>query len=390
MADSVPNILLVLNEPTPYRMHLINRFANEISGISIKIIFTQSMEQLSVPWKIEIDKGLDVARMPMQHSIPHAKSHPEFWKLGGEIIEYIKSMNIRFVMLHGYNDLSRYRVLRYCKKHMIPTFIRGDSNIFDERSKSAIKRLVKKIFLGDVFSRASGSLAMGTAGKAYFLNYMPEDKPIFQVPYEPDYDSIRGVCEDERTQFLDSFQLVPDRRRLLYCGRMIRIKRVDMLIRSFCNIAEQREGWDLVLAGTGPDQEALRSLVPAEFMNRIKWLGFLQFDQIRCCYAACDVLVHPSIYEPWGLVVQEAVAAGLSVITTDVVGSAIDLVKHNTNGMLIPPNNQDELEKAILESTKPQTLALHKQNASFVLDQWQRAADPVHGMKSALRYSKIL
>ncbi len=77
------------------------------------------------------------------------------------------------------------------------------------------------------------------------------------------------------------------------------------------------------------------------------FLGRKQFAELLDVYAASDVLVVPSLFEPWGLVINEGMAAGLPVIATEAVGAVDDLVQHGVNGMRVETGNAEELERAM-------------------------------------------
>jgi glycosyltransferase involved in cell wall biosynthesis len=122
----------------------------------------------------------------------------------------------------------------------------------------------------------------------------------------------------------------------------------------------------------------------------VKWLGFQQFDQLVLAYHSCDVLVHPSEYEPWALVINEAVACELPVIATSVVGAAVELVRHRENGLLVPPRSVEAMADAIWEITRTDRYLAMKASCLPILDAWQRAADPVEGVREALRHFGLI
>ncbi len=103
-------------------------------------------------------------------------------------------------------------------------------------------------------------------------------------------------------------------------------------------------------------------------------------------YHACDVLVHPSDYEPWALVINEAVACELPIIATSVVGAAVELVRHQENGLIVSPRSIESMTNAIWEITRTDRYLEMKANCLPMLDAWKKAADPVDGVREALRY----
>src|SRR6185312_3755335 len=109
-------------------------------------------------------------------------------------------------------------------------------------------------------------------------------------------------------------------RRLLFCARLVPAKRADLALDAFAAIADARPGWDLAVLGDGPLAADLRARVPAGLRERVQWLGFAGDPAaVAAVFRRCDVLLLPSDYEPWAVVVGEACAAGLAVVCTSVV-----------------------------------------------------------------------
>jgi glycosyltransferase involved in cell wall biosynthesis len=144
----------------------------------------------------------------------------------------------------------------------------------------------------------------------------------------------------------------------------------------------------LLIAGTGVLEAKLKAMVTQQIKHRVKFLGFLQFDQTVACYCASHVLVHPPSYEPWALVINEAVAAGLPIIATDVVGAANELIEPGVNGLLIKPNDVDALTDAMLKISEGDTARNMGDKAAQVLQRWQDKADPVMAIvRAAQQYA---
>ncbi len=308
------------------------------------------------------------------------------WRLGGVIKQYLLANQIRVVMLGGYNDLARLRLIQWANRAGLPLLLTADSNIHAEGRLSVPKRLVKILFMRWLIRRLAGLMPGGSAGLAYFRSYLDHDKPTFLFPYEPDYAAIRACDDATRGGFMNKHGLAPARKRLLFVGRLVAVKRPADAIEAFIRIAPDRPDWDLVLAGDGPLRQSLQAAVPPMLSDRVRWTGFLQMEDVIPCYHACDVLVLPSDYEPWALVVSEAVAAGLAVVTSDVVGAAVDLVRPGVNGRTFPPRQIDQLANALLEVTDPAHCARYKENSGRILNDWVSCVDPVASVRRVVRH----
>jgi glycosyltransferase involved in cell wall biosynthesis len=135
--------------------------------------------------------------------------------------------------------------------------------------------------------------------------------------------------------------LAPGQPRYLFVGRFIESKGIDVLLAAFRRL-ERGELW---LAGDGP----LRSFVEGEAKGdpRIRVLGYADEQMLPELYRQADILVVPSLFEAWGLVVHEGLAYGLPVITTDEVGAADDLVDPGVNGYVVPAGSHEALAEAM-------------------------------------------
>jgi glycosyltransferase involved in cell wall biosynthesis len=96
------------------------------------------------------------------------------------------------------------------------------------------------------------------------------------------------------------------------------------------------------------------------------------------------VLVLPSDFEPWAVVVQEAMAAGLVVVASDSVGSAHELIADGRSGRIFPTGDLGALQRALLEVSAADALSGYKQRSREALDQWRNNTNPVTEIRRAL------
>ena len=389
-ADAKPTIAIISNEPTPYRLALLRRIADELPGVTTYNVFTHTVSDPSMPWAVDLEQKLHPVFFADHHLRPGFNGIGRCRRLFKAIRDFLVEQHIDLVILLGYNDLARLKLIKWAHKQKLPLLLTGDSNIFGDARTSGLRSFMKRRVVRYVIKRLAGLMPMGTAGRAFFRSYADHRLPTFLFPYEPDYDGLANVDDARRGRFMHEHELDPDRKRLLYCGRLVQIKRVGDLIDAFAEVAADRPDWDLVIAGEGDLKTRLQARVPAELRDRVKWLGFLQFEDTAACYHCCDVLVLPSEYEPWAVVINEAAACGLAIITTEVVGAAVELVRHKTNGMIVPPCNVAALADAIRETTDPHVCQWMKKASPEVLRQWRRAADPVDGVKAALKHFGVI
>ena len=135
--------------------------------------------------------------------------------------------------------------------------------------------------------------------------------------------------------------------RFLYCGQLIRRKGVDLLLHAFIDVAQSNSLATLTLVGDGP----LRPRTAPSDSNdlaaaRIRFAGFQPVEELPPWFSQADVFVLPSRHDGWGVVVNQALAAGLAIVSSDAVGAAADLVQPGVNGCVFPAGDAKNLREA--------------------------------------------
>ena len=144
--------------------------------------------------------------------------------------------------------------------------------------------------------------------------------------------------------------------RYLFVGRLIERKGIDVLLAAFRHV----DGGELRIVGDGPLRGAVESAASND--SRIRLLGHLDGAALANAYREAHLLIVPSLYEPWGLVVHEGLAHGLPVIVTDQVGAGDDLIESGINGYVVPAGSAPALAEAMQAA------------AGWAPEQWERAA----------------
>jgi glycosyltransferase involved in cell wall biosynthesis len=141
-------------------------------------------------------------------------------------------------------------------------------------------------------------------------------------------------------------------RYFLYVGRFAKEKNLDALIRAYEGYRRRSTApWDLVLVGTGPEGIRLNKSVHDRRIAGIHWPGFKQIGELPRYYALANCFVLPSLREPWGLVINEAMASGLPVLASDRCGAVAELVVPGLNGYVFDPSDVGALSELMIRVT---------------------------------------
>lgn len=136
----------------------------------------------------------------------------------------------------------------------------------------------------------------------------------------------------------------------LYVGRLSSEKNVDGLLRSWNDYRASGGRWGLVLVGSGPAEKELRQTAALSgFGNEVHFAGHKKISDLPAYYAHAACFILPSTREPWGLVVNEALASGLPVIVSTRCGCAEELVQHEVNGFVFDPQEANQLLSLLIK-----------------------------------------
>lgn len=140
----------------------------------------------------------------------------------------------------------------------------------------------------------------------------------------------------------------PDAPLLFFVGRLVREKGVEVLIKAMPRILARNPAVKAVISGKGPMLPHLKEQAQAlGVAESVVFTGFITDRERNRLFASCDVAVFPSLYEPFGIVALEAMAAGVPVVVSDVGGMA-EVIAHGKDGLKCPPGNHEALADAVL------------------------------------------
>jgi glycosyltransferase involved in cell wall biosynthesis len=210
------------------------------------------------------------------------------------------------------------------------------------------KRAIKRVLYPGLFAFADIVFPGGTRQKQYFLHYGVPERKIRIARMTVDVTRIIRQSDEARLDkpnLLAKWNLPKKAVLFLYVGRLnIHKGGIHDLVEAFAKLSHPKNAW-LVIAGDGELREYVESSVSRN--DRIIYLGRLSPEKVSELYALGDILVLASHSENWGLVVNEAMAAGLPVIVSNRVGCVDDLVLDGATGLIVPGCDVNKLSEAM-------------------------------------------
>jgi glycosyltransferase involved in cell wall biosynthesis len=209
------------------------------------------------------------------------------------------------------------------------------------------KHLIRKIFepfVRLIYLIADGILVHGIKHYLYFLKLGVDKRKIFfignastilrEFSSEDQIKRIRGIVN---TKYIT-----------LYVGGLIKRKNIDKIIKAIYYLRQKNFDVGLLIVGQGPEFKNLYNLTwKMKLTNYVKFLGWIPFHRLANYYLAADVFVFPAENEPWGLVINEALEAGIPIVTTKSIGSE-ELIANNINGVLLNEITETNIADGII------------------------------------------
>lgn len=295
-------------------------------------------------------------------------------QISGGIFTRLKRGGFDAVWLHGYSSANCLQAMLASRILGIPVLLRSDSNLYD-RERAGWKLAIKDAFFRLLRGGISGALACGTANRAYWQQYLGRQVPIFDMPYAVDnafFQRESGKAAVDRERLRAELGLEPGRPIVLFASKLQGRKRCIDLVQAFLRLpaalAETGRPY-LLIVGDGEERAAIEASAGGD--PAIRFLGFRNQSELPRFFDLCDLFVLPSIHEPWGLVVNEAMNAGRAVIVSDQVGCQPDLVREGVNGWVFKALEVDALTRALAEAiASPERLERMGRESLRMINSW--------------------
>ena len=242
------------------------------------------------------------------------------------------------VVIPGWIFIDALSALYWCVKTRTPVIVMSDSTAWDQPRK-----FWKEWIKSRLVKMCSAALAGGTPHADYLKRLGLSERQIFLGYDIVDNDYFGSGAEEARNRKSETRRQrnLPEK-YFLASARFIEKKNLFRLVEAYKQYRDSAKGaaWDLVLLGDGPLKPALNELIAKLGLGSSVHLpGFKQYGELPAYFGLASTFIHASMTEQWGLVVNEAMAAGLPVLVSNRCGCAAGLVHEGVNGFTFAPED---------------------------------------------------
>lgn len=337
----------------------------------------------TVKWDIDLLSGY---RHIFLGQAARTRKPAGFWSLiAPELWGELRSGRYDVLWLHGYGYFACWLAFLAARTMRMPVMLRGETHL--GLLRAGWRGRARNRFLRAYFRSIQAFLAIGSRNREYYQAMGVAADAIHLVPYA--VDNTRFIASarlepDARAQMRIRLGLRPGVTTVLYASRLVERKHPATLLRAISSL--QRAGIDvgLCVIGSGPLDQSLRQESQELGLRDISFVGFLNQQELPRAFSSCEIFVLAAEAEPWGLVVNEVMCAGLPVIVSDEAGCAADLVEHGVNGLCVTAGDSAQLARAIEKLALDSQLRDSMGRASLERIRGWGFAECAEGLRSAL------
>lgn len=313
-------ILFLTNYASPYRVNFFDELGKYAE---VTVLFSDRCEDIrhrDAKWFVNGQGGFQavylkgICRMADEQLCP-------------EVCKWL-NRDYDAIVVGGYASPTAILAMLWMRLRGIPFYMEVDGGLI--RQESRAKYLVKKTLV----TMAKRWLSTGIHTTKYLVHYGAKEAQIQQYPFSSLYeeDILTDVVPWEEKLALRAQLGIPEKKVVLSVGQFIHRKGFDVLLHAAKKL-DSETGIYIVGGEATQEYYDLREKLG---LTNVHFWGFRPKEQLALIYKAADVFVLPTREDIWGLVINEAMAYGLPVITTDRCVAGLELVEDGVNGYIVP------------------------------------------------------
>lgn len=335
-----------------YHAARLRAAAQECQKLNWRLTAVQlTSNTLEHPWG-DVTQGLNFNLKTLISAdglMPDSKGLPQ---LPLEVLDStLEELDPDVVFLPGWSFQLSNKTLRWCRVMQRPAVVMSESK-YDDEERVWWKEWAKSWLYVRKFEAA---LVGGDLHAAYVAKLGIPMSRIFKGYDAVDNNHFSRSADEARAQMLlmrNRYSKMPKRPYFIAAFRLMPRKNAVTLLAAYedyrCRFGPQ--AWDLVICGSGEQRDELLGITQArQITEYVNLVGFLPYHEVGHWYGLAEAFIHPALREQWGLVVNEACAAGLPILCSDTVGSAPDLVHQGVNGFLFDPKDVEDMTSAMIK-----------------------------------------
>ena len=338
-------VSIITNIPSPYRVGQFINLQNKILEYEFFFIFSDIGDK-ERSWDVNLEGLRNTVFLNSRPLMIKTKSEVRGYYLSLDVFKTLNSISPDVVIVCEYNVISIQAFL-FCKIKKKKVISMTDGTLYSERNFGFFRRLNRRL----IIPRADMCIASSTKSKELQMYYGAKEDRIIIAFLTVDVDYFRFEREKYHSQ------------KLLFIGSLIERKGIDLLLKALSLV---KKNYTLTIVGDGEEKSRLVDYVEQNGMKElVEFVPFKQKEELREIYNTHDIFILPTREDCFGLVISEAMAASMPVISSCYADGAYDLVIDGENGYIVNPYDSVKFANTIEKLIANDELVEKMGKASF-------------------------
>ena len=385
-------LAVVNSHPIQYFAPLYRRLAQEPDiDLTVYYCSRQGLETYKdagfggeeVRWDVSL---LDGYRSIFLDNLRREKGVRGFWSLVNPgIVAALRRERYDALWVHGHNFPTYLLAYAAAKSAGTAIFTRGETHLLLQRP--GWKKTLRGPLLRAFYAQCDACLAIGSRNAEFYRHHGVANAKIFSVPYTVDNEYFMRLASAKRLELpamKKELGFAAEMPVILYASKFMQRKRPLDLLQAKARLQQQGLECAVLFVGAGEEEVALKAFVRSHGLRDVHFLGFRNQSDLPALYALADIFVLPSENEPWGLIINEIMCAGVSIVATEEIGAVADLVRVGENGLLYPAGDISALTQHLSVLLRaPERCRAMGESSRQIISNWSYE-ECVEGVKAAL------
>jgi glycosyltransferase involved in cell wall biosynthesis len=365
----IKKIVFITNEPAPYRIPIFNKIA-ETPGVSLHVVFC---------CKREPNRHWNLPAFKFEHTFLRERINTvkgRYIHNNPDVIPTLRRLSPDVIITDGFNPTHLY-AFGYAMIKGKPHVVMTDGTVESEKTLSPIHRFVRRF----VFSRSRAFVWASLGGKKLYESYGILEEHCFRS----------CLCVDNSLYF----QKAPQEKEqkefdFIFCGRIESVKNPVFALDVALEVANRlKRKVKILFVGAGSLEEEVKKTASMHpDLLEATFNGFAKQHDLPGLYSSARLFIFPTLWDPWGVVANEACAAGLPILVSPHAGVAGELVLNGENGFICDLDVNLWADRAILLLTQPDIYRKFSDRSRSLVSKYT-FEDASSGIVTACRFAAL-
>jgi len=337
-------VLFFTEIPSPFQYEFTNAISNLLEGkAELKVVFEKANKSFRTHW-----------------NTPNFGVVLDKQKKGKHFKSLLNEIDPDILVFTQYNSRYTFQGIRWANKNSKPYFL-GPHEIIKPNDTYYLTRYAKHRYYKFMARNSKGVATMGNQAVRDISKIYKG--PVVNIPYSFDLTRLLSMTPPPIS---NNNEII-----FLYSGRLYDFRNPILCIKAFAKVkvANPTKKLKLIISGTGPlEQECLDLIDQLKIKDNVTWMNdFKDWYEIHTLYSHAHVLLALQYYGTWGIIIQEAMAAGLGIISTNTIQAADNLIIDDYNGYLVTLNERQIIERMEKYINDPSLINKHGKRSKEIV-----------------------